>query len=42
MKVLSEQLTTVEQQAPGSAAGAWKWAIRKRMWDYMEANNIAR
>ena len=21
---------------------AWKWAIRKEMWDYMEENDIAR
>ena len=21
---------------------AWKWEIRKKMWDYMEANDIAR
>jgi len=21
--------------------GAWKWAIRKRIWDFMEANNVA-
>jgi len=32
----------VEQAAPGSVAGAWKWAVRKRIWDMMEAENIAR
>ncbi|MEW5309304.1 MAG: hypothetical protein WDW38_001199 [Sanguina aurantia] len=42
MRVLSAQQTVVEEKAPGSAAGAWKWVIRKRMWDYMEANDIAR
>jgi 5-formyltetrahydrofolate cyclo-ligase len=21
--------------------GAWKWEMRKRVWDYMEANDIA-
>jgi 5-formyltetrahydrofolate cyclo-ligase len=27
---------------PGSKEGAWKWELRKKMWDYMEENNIAR
>lgn len=31
-----------ESALPGSKAGAWKWAIRKAMWDKMEAQNIAR
>jgi hypothetical protein len=31
-----------EQQLPGSREGAWKWEIRNKMWDYMEANDIAR
>ncbi|PNH05245.1 Methenyltetrahydrofolate synthase domain-containing protein, partial [Tetrabaena socialis] len=31
-----------EEQLPGNVAGAWKWALRKEMWDYMEANDIAR
>lgn len=34
--------TAAEQQLPGSVAGAWKWALRKQMWDYMEENDIAR
>jgi hypothetical protein len=32
----------VEDELPGSVAGAWKWALRKQMWDFMEANDIAR
>lgn len=31
-----------EEQLPGHAAGAWKWALRKQIWDFMEANDIAR
>lgn len=34
--------TASEATAPGSKEGAWKWAIRKKMWDYMEENDIAR
>jgi 5-formyltetrahydrofolate cyclo-ligase len=34
--------SAAEAAAPGSKEGAWKWAIRKRMWDYMEENDIAR
>eukprot|EP00879_Flechtneria_rotunda_P029915 GHRR01032382.1.p1 GENE.GHRR01032382.1~~GHRR01032382.1.p1 ORF type:complete len:116 (+),score=40.44 GHRR01032382.1:48-350(+) len=34
--------TAAEAAAPGSKDGAWKWAIRKRIWDYMEESNIAR
>lgn len=32
-----------EAEARGETGdrGAWKWAIRKRIWDYLEANNIA-
>ena len=30
-----------EAAAPGSKAGAWKWEIRKRIWDMMEEKNIA-
>lgn len=26
---------------PNVCVQAWKWQIRKRMWDYMEANDIA-
>jgi len=31
-----------ESVAPGSKEGAWKWAIRKKMWDYMEEHDVAR
>ncbi|KAL6762517.1 5-formyltetrahydrofolate cyclo-ligase family-domain-containing protein [Haematococcus lacustris] len=31
-----------EEQLPGSKEGAWKWALRKQMWDHMEQANIAR
>ncbi len=34
--------TAAEQQLPGSVAGAWKWALRKQIWDFMEENDIAR
>ncbi|WIA34178.1 hypothetical protein OEZ86_012536 [Tetradesmus obliquus] len=34
--------SAAEVAAPGSKEGAWKWAIRKKMWDYMEENDIAR
>lgn len=30
-----------EAAAPGSVAGAWKWEVRKRIWDLMEATDIA-
>lgn len=32
----------METQEPGSVAGAWKWAIRKKIWDMMEEKNYAR
>ena len=31
-----------ETALPGSKEGAWKWELRKKMWDYMEENDIAR
>lgn len=31
-----------EATAPGSREGAWKWGLRKRMWDHMEATDVAR
>jgi hypothetical protein len=31
-----------ESTLPGSKDGAWKWAIRQRVWDYMEAADVAR
>ncbi|KAF8066233.1 5-formyltetrahydrofolate cyclo-ligase-like protein [Scenedesmus sp. PABB004] len=31
-----------EAAAPGRAEGAWKWPIRQRIWDRMEADDIAR
>ncbi|GIL93346.1 hypothetical protein Vretifemale_20758, partial [Volvox reticuliferus] len=31
-----------ERSLPGSVAGAWKWALRKQIWDFMEATDIAR
>ncbi|KAL4440528.1 hypothetical protein ABPG75_003529 [Micractinium tetrahymenae] len=27
--------------APGPLAGAWKWAIRKQIWDLLEENDLA-
>lgn len=36
MKVQAAVEGALEIEAPGSQAGAWKWAIRKKMWDYME------
>lgn len=41
---MSEQAqvaAAAEEAAPGSVAGAWKWEIRKRIWDMMEETNIA-
>jgi hypothetical protein len=34
--------STQEAALPGSKEGAWKWALRQRMWDYMEEHDIAR
>jgi 5-formyltetrahydrofolate cyclo-ligase len=34
--------SAAEAAAPGSKEGAWKWAIRKQIWDYMEENDVAR
>lgn len=34
--------SAAETAAPGSKEGAWKWAIRKQMWDFMEEHDIAR
>ncbi|KXZ45032.1 hypothetical protein GPECTOR_59g640 [Gonium pectorale] len=34
--------SAAEAALPGSVAGAWKWALRKQIWDYMEENDIAR
>ena len=28
-------------EGPGALRNPWKWAIRKRIWDFMEANDIA-
>ncbi|GMH36991.1 hypothetical protein BSKO_04864 [Bryopsis sp. KO-2023] len=42
MQTQAATIESVEEAAPGSVAGAWKWAIRKRVWDFMEENNIAR
>lgn len=41
---MSEHMKAVEEaEARGETGdrGAWKWAIRKRVWDYMEEHNIA-
>merc|ERR1719343_1864098 len=41
---MAEHMKRVEDaEARGETGdrGAWKWAIRKRIWDYMEENNIA-
>lgn len=29
------------QQSESEAPGAWKWAIRKRVWDLLESENLA-
>lgn len=42
MKARYEEVAGAEVEMPGSRAGAWKWEIRKRLWDYMESNDIAR
>ena len=41
---MAEHMKAVaEAEARGETGdrGAWKWAIRKRIWDHMEAENIA-
>jgi len=30
------------QASAPQGPGAWKWQYRKQMWDYMEAEDIAR
>lgn len=30
-----------EEAAPGSVAGAWKWEIRKQIWDLLEERDLA-
>eukprot|EP00877_Chromochloris_zofingiensis_P004127 jgi/Chrzof1/13715/Cz08g09090.t1 len=42
MQAQATSESAVEAEVPGSAPGAWKWDIRKKMWNYMEDNNIAR
>jgi len=45
---ITQEGQVMERAADPSAAGfdklrnPWKWEIRKRVWDYMETNNIAR
>ena len=47
-EAMKQMQAVMERAADPSAAGfeklrnPWKWEIRKRIWDYMEANNIAR
>lgn len=40
MKAMAEMAEN-ESKVEGSAPGAWKWAIRKRVWDLLEARNLA-
>lgn len=42
MRAKLRQDTAAERLQPGSVAGGWKWEVRKKVWDYMEANNVAR
>jgi 5-formyltetrahydrofolate cyclo-ligase len=42
MVVKASSEAAAEASLPGSKEGAWKWALRTRVWDYMEANDIAR
>lgn len=37
-----ERATDASEEGFGNLRNPWKWAIRKRVWDFMEANDIAR
>jgi len=41
MKLHMQAVAEAEARGETGDRGAWKWAIRKRIWDYMEANDIA-
>jgi len=42
-RMMDHMRAVEEAEARGETGdrGAWKWAIRKRIWDHMEANDIA-
>jgi len=40
-QAMKDKMAADSEAPPGSTAGAWKWAIRRKIWDYMEENNIA-
>eukprot|EP01025_Chloroclados_australasicus_P027481 TRINITY_DN2724_c1_g1_i1.p1 TRINITY_DN2724_c1_g1~~TRINITY_DN2724_c1_g1_i1.p1 ORF type:complete len:385 (-),score=41.10 TRINITY_DN2724_c1_g1_i1:488-1642(-) len=42
MQVQSQIESKSEEVQSGSVRGAWKWAIRKRIWDLLEDKDIAR
>ena len=42
MQEVMERAANPESAGFGTLRNPWKWAIRKRIWDYMEANDIAR
>lgn len=39
MKAMAEVAESQVEEA--NAPGAWKWAIRKRVWDILESKNLA-
>lgn len=41
MKEHMQAVAEAEARGETGDRGAWKWAIRKRVWDFMEANDIA-
>ena len=42
--IRTDLIIDLNDETPAGAAlsQAWKWEIRKRIWDYMEENDIAR
>ena len=42
MQRVMERATDPEADGTETLRNPWKWAIRKRVWDFMEANDIAR
>ncbi|VEU37178.1 unnamed protein product [Pseudo-nitzschia multistriata] len=43
MKVVAEkELSKVDTGSVGELRSPWKWVLRKRIWDFMEENDIAR
>jgi 5-formyltetrahydrofolate cyclo-ligase len=41
MGARSQLVAAAEAAAPGSVQGAWKWELRKRIWDMLEDLDLA-